>query len=120
MGGLVADVISLAAAYLSAVAQFVDDTAHLLENEALSMADKAKQIITWGTALGVPHVNNPTVQTALMLVATAVDKFLSFWRPTPPSEVKLTDEVRRTLVSIEKEAETDKGLVAKWAGKSPR
>jgi ABC-type transporter Mla subunit MlaD len=115
MTGLLPDVIAQAAAYLSAVAQFVNDVSKLLENESLSTADKAKQILVWGTALGVPHVSNPNVQSAVMLVATAVDKFLSFWRPTPPSEIKYTPDVHRYLASIESEAVTDKHKVEEWA-----
>jgi hypothetical protein len=115
MTGLLPDVIAQAAAYLAAAAEFVNNVGKLLENEAMSVAEKAKQILAWGDGLGVPHISNPTVQGIVMMVATAVDKFLNYWRPTPPSEIKYTPDVHRYLTSIETEAMTDKHKVEEWA-----
>jgi len=119
MTGLAADLIAEVAAYLSSVAQFVDNVAKLLEDEALSIADKTKQILEWASGLNVPHVSNQAIQSLLMQIAATVDKFLSFWKGTTPPEIKYTPDVHRYLSSIESQAMADKHKVEEWE-KAPK
>jgi hypothetical protein len=119
MPGIPASVVSQAAAYLSAVAKFVDDSAHLLESTAQDWAAKAQQILSWGKAIIPPQLQgSPTVQATLGIVQSAVDGFLRFFQGTAPSPSPLSDADKAALTTIEAEAMRDSQAVKEWAAKS--
>jgi hypothetical protein len=115
MSGLPAAVISQAANYLSTVAKFVDDTAHLLESTAQDWGAKAQQILSWGKAIVPPEIQGqPTVAAIIRTVQAAIEGFLSFFQPTPPAPT-LSASDKALLQTCEAEAERDRQAVGAWA-----
>ena len=116
--GLANEVVQAAAKYLQSVTAFVNDAAATLENEALTVAQRAAKILSLGAGIALPHFEDARVQSALLTVQAAVALFLNLFQPANPANVKVSDSTRRTLSKIETDAHSDSLAVEQWA-KSP-
>jgi len=118
MTGIPAGVIAQVAAYLSAVAKFVDDTAHLLESTAMEWAGKVQQILDWAKAIVPPEVQGQAqVAAVIRTVQASIDTFLRFFQPTPPAPT-LSDSDKALIQTIEAEAAKDEQAVKQWAARA--
>jgi hypothetical protein len=113
--GLASDLIHIVANYLTLVAKFVNEVGEVLENAALSAAEQAAKILSLGAGVVMPHVTDQRVATALQTVQSAVEIFLNLYRNVRPPTVTLTDNNRRTIEKIEKDATKDSNDVERWA-----
>lgn len=125
LGNLLPDVVHLAADYLTRVTDFVEQSALILENEAINAAAKAQQILAMVSKIALPTISDPKVMAILQLVASAADLFLGFFGANTRStvaatnpDVNLNDSDRRFLALIETEARVDRNDVRLWEAKA--
>lgn len=129
LGALLPDIVHTVAAYLTAVTQFVDDAATILEDAAKSAAQKASDILAMVGKVILPAINNPQVTQILALVDAALNLFLAFFggstkqprgaaQAKVPGEMRLSDSDRRYLETIEGLAVAERTAVAQWAEKA--
>jgi hypothetical protein len=121
--GLAGPIVETIKNYLQAVTRYVGKAAEILEDDKITNADKASQLITLAGNLLMPTLPDQRAQAILITVANSLQMFLALFKDKSTRELSsfgLSDTEKLELNVIESEAAVDRLAVGDWADKAKK